>query len=409
MGLRARPLINTPPRRAAATKAKVLRVANLLELYKNLSVAEQRQLANMLYKTGLFGTGSAAAASSIDTSQIDLSGYSPLVHNHTAGQIISGTLDGDRLPAMSTTKKGGVPATGEPSGKYLKDTGGFDTPEGTGGGATYVRNVNSGRLVYVDVDEIQWDGYDIGLYDATAGEWVLCIPASTPTAANTALDLDGNALVSGYNYDVFAEYQSETDFHLVFKKWTNDTTRAVTPAKWEGVYCYDNSTDAGKKRRYLGMVRLVDNSGTAEFRLSDAQRLVANWENQKAARIYVSEGTDHTYTGAAWRNWNNSATSTLSEFLILEPTTVMFCQKTSALLNYTNEQLNTALLINGTLYVGGVMSTFNANFNAYVQVQGVQSIPFPSAGYYTAIIQERSTSGGSGDYDTVNYSAVLMM
>jgi hypothetical protein len=41
---------------------------------------------------------------------------------HFPASIIgSGTLDGDRLPAISTTKKGGAPATGSPSGKFLKD------------------------------------------------------------------------------------------------------------------------------------------------------------------------------------------------------------------------------------------------------------------------------------------------
>jgi hypothetical protein len=32
-------------------------------------------------------------------------------------------VDGDRLPDMSETKKGGVPATGTPSGKFLRDDG----------------------------------------------------------------------------------------------------------------------------------------------------------------------------------------------------------------------------------------------------------------------------------------------
>jgi hypothetical protein len=35
----------------------------------------------------------------------------------------SGIIDGDRLPAMSVTKKGAVPATGTPSGLFLKDDG----------------------------------------------------------------------------------------------------------------------------------------------------------------------------------------------------------------------------------------------------------------------------------------------
>jgi hypothetical protein len=48
---------------------------------------------------------------------------------HLAATIIdSGTLDGDRLPAISETKKGGVPAAGTPGNHYLRDTGGFEHP-----------------------------------------------------------------------------------------------------------------------------------------------------------------------------------------------------------------------------------------------------------------------------------------
>ena len=61
--------------------------------------------------------------------------YAAISHNHSGSEIASGTLDGDRLPALSTTKKGGVPATGTPSGKYLKDNGSWDTPSGGGGGS----------------------------------------------------------------------------------------------------------------------------------------------------------------------------------------------------------------------------------------------------------------------------------
>jgi len=44
-----------------------------------------------------------------------------------AATLTSGILDGDRLPVFSVTKKAGVPATGIPSGKYLKDDGTWAT------------------------------------------------------------------------------------------------------------------------------------------------------------------------------------------------------------------------------------------------------------------------------------------
>jgi hypothetical protein len=43
-----------------------------------------------------------------------------------ASHLIVGTVDGDRLPAISTTKKGAVPATGVPAGHFLEDSGSFD-------------------------------------------------------------------------------------------------------------------------------------------------------------------------------------------------------------------------------------------------------------------------------------------
>lgn len=55
----------------------------------------------------------------------------PTSHNHAGSDINSGSIDGDRLPALSQTKKGGAPATGTPSGKFLKDDGTWDTPAGS--------------------------------------------------------------------------------------------------------------------------------------------------------------------------------------------------------------------------------------------------------------------------------------
>jgi len=52
----------------------------------------------------------------------------PLSHAHSGSDISSGSLDGDRLAAPTTTKRGGVKETGIPSGKFLKDNDTWDTP-----------------------------------------------------------------------------------------------------------------------------------------------------------------------------------------------------------------------------------------------------------------------------------------
>ena len=58
--------------------------------------------------------------------------FAPAAHGHAGTDITSGTIDGDRLPALSSTKKGAAPATGTPSGKFLKDDGTWATPAGGG-------------------------------------------------------------------------------------------------------------------------------------------------------------------------------------------------------------------------------------------------------------------------------------
>lgn len=55
-------------------------------------------------------------------------GNVPNVDATNAANITSGTFDGDRLPALSTTKKGTAPATGTPSGKFLRDDGAWAAP-----------------------------------------------------------------------------------------------------------------------------------------------------------------------------------------------------------------------------------------------------------------------------------------
>lgn len=77
-----------------------------------------------------FGSGTGTICEGNDTRLSDA--RTPLAHNQGADTITTGTLDGDRLPGFSTTKKAGVPATGTPSGKYLKDDGTWNTPSGGG-------------------------------------------------------------------------------------------------------------------------------------------------------------------------------------------------------------------------------------------------------------------------------------
>ncbi len=75
----------------------------------------------------------------------------PTAHNQSATTITTDTLDGDRLRAISTTKKGGVPLTGTPSGKFLKDDNTWATPAGGGGGMNLLKTT-SNQWSYIAVN-----------------------------------------------------------------------------------------------------------------------------------------------------------------------------------------------------------------------------------------------------------------
>jgi hypothetical protein len=57
-------------------------------------------------------------------------------HQHAATDVVCGLLNGNFLPDMSQTVKGGVPATGVPSGKFLRDDGTW-AAGGSGSGYSY--------------------------------------------------------------------------------------------------------------------------------------------------------------------------------------------------------------------------------------------------------------------------------
>lgn len=88
------------------------------------------------YGLGLLQTTTNAGARTylgLGTAATQSSGaFATASHVHAATDITSGSLDGDRLPALSTTKRGGVAATGTPSGKFLRDDDTWASPSSGG-------------------------------------------------------------------------------------------------------------------------------------------------------------------------------------------------------------------------------------------------------------------------------------
>lgn len=139
--------------------------------------------------------GDSANPHSVTKSQVSL-GNVANVDQQNAGNITSGTLDGDRLPAMSATKKGAVPLTGTPSGKFLKDDGTWDTAGGggaPGGVDTQVQYNNSGA--FGGMAGVTWDNSENFL-----------------TFANSATLIPNG---SGYNSIKIGKYASPTGSHAI--------------------------------------------------------------------------------------------------------------------------------------------------------------------------------------------------
>lgn len=120
--------------------------------------------------------------------------YAAITHVHAGADITSGTIDGDRLPAMSATKKGGVPATGTPSGLFLKDDGTW----ASGGGGVTVHSALTG-LDYASAGHT-------GFQPAMSGADVLAL-LLTVDGTGSLLDadlLDGNEAaafaLAGHNH-----------------------------------------------------------------------------------------------------------------------------------------------------------------------------------------------------------------
>ncbi len=108
--------------------AKNAQLAAVTDLHANTNDPTADQKAAL---AGSSGTPSVSNKFITDADTRNSNDRTPTAHDHDASGIASGILDGDRLPAISATKKGGVPLTGTPSGKYLKDDATWAAPTAT--------------------------------------------------------------------------------------------------------------------------------------------------------------------------------------------------------------------------------------------------------------------------------------
>jgi hypothetical protein len=121
-------------------------------------------------------------------------------------------------------------------------------------------DVVGGRIEFVNSGQIKWaftTSNQIRLWNPNESGWQTVAVASEPTLAYNFTDLSGWAASGLKCYDIFAEWSSSTAFTLVANPWNSTSARWITPAQFEGVYCYDNTTASGKARRLLGTVYMA--------------------------------------------------------------------------------------------------------------------------------------------------------
>ena len=163
----------------------------------------------------------------------------------------------------------------------------------------HVRSIVEGRIDLSSATQLKWtpvSGIGISLYNGS--NWEVVSPSSDVTFANTAVDLDDNALVVDAVYDLFASYSSKTSFSIVAKKWTNTTTRWGTLYTHQGVLVHENSTN-GLKRRFLGTIYTYNNSSTVNFKDENNYRYISNYYNTKLKQVISQNNTSGTWTYAS--------------------------------------------------------------------------------------------------------------
>lgn len=189
---------------------------------------------------------------------------------------------------------------------------------GGGGGGIVGNGLSEGRLTLstgvplpttnvTGATALYWTpfiGNRVSLFDGTS--WVAL------ASGERSITLSGRP--ANTNHDVFG-YKNGLNMDLELVAWTNDSTRATSLAKQDGV-----DVKAGDAtRRYLGMIRTVaagqgeDSAGGSN---TIGRRYVWNAVNRRPRRMLSSEpATDWTYTTATWRRANANA-SIESRFVV---------------------------------------------------------------------------------------------
>lgn len=252
----------------------------------------------------------------------------------------------------------------------------------------FYKSINGGRLEKYSDTELRWEAYEsdvIGLWNGQA--WDLVCPSGTVSKTTSDTTISGGSITYDVNYDVYAKYVAPDDFTLEFQEWAGATSRYETPQRWQGVQVRDLTTE-GKKMRWLGIVRLANDSG-AKYKSNNTQQFVVNWYNRKKRCIltYNTTGGTWSYNTNSWREWNNGTNHVKAEFVCLEPLSL---HATAMVQHHTTNRMDIGFGLDTTSDTSGWVS-YSAidgeklNLSSFLEVS--------DAGYHYVTLLEKATSG----------------
>lgn len=224
------------------------------------------------------------------------------------------------------------------------------------------------------------NGNSIGLYDGTS--WKIHVVNSQ------SLALSG--LTADTLYDVFA-YDNAGTLTLELTAWTSSTARATAIDFQDGVLVKSGAAT----RRYLGTIRAIS---TTDTEASLYKQFLWNHYNQRILHAVRSAGSSsHTYNSSTYRNYNNSATSTLVEWVIGSISAMVMGSYYA--IGYQSVAGDQRMRL--TMYHGGLSGTIRFNVadelldsstSSTSRTQVVQQRVCP-VGYWAAIVMEAANGG----------------
>lgn len=238
----------------------------------------------------------------------------------------------------------------------------------TGAPLTLTDQSNKTTLYYTP-----YVGNTIALYNGTSWDLV--------TFAELSLDISG--FTASKPYDIFV-YNNSGTATLEGLVWTNASTRATALAYQDGVL----SKTGALTRRYVGTIYMEADQKCDD---TDINRNVWNMYNRVPRRLYVANGTTHTYSGSS-RPWNNSATNNKLSFIIGQGHAIMAQAQTTQKAGADGNYANTFIEYDGATRMTEDIQNYNAQ---YIAASGVGVTTFAGGYHYIQVIEYSNHASSS--------------